>query len=108
MRYLCGSDWIIKMIDVPSQHLLSIKQILLKQIPGVEVRAFGSRVSGMAKPYSDLDLVIMGEHKMDAKTLMNLNEDFADSDIPFRVEILDWHDITNEFRRIIKPRSERI
>jgi predicted nucleotidyltransferase len=101
-------------LDLSSLHkavdsLERALNVAAKEIEGgVEVRAFGSRVSGMAKPYSDLDLVIMGEHKMDAKTLMNLNEDFADSDIPFRVEILDWHDITNEFRRIIKPRSERI
>lgn len=72
------------------------------------MRAFGSCVSGMAKLYSDLDLVIMGEHKIDTTTLMNLKEDFADSDIPFRVEILDWHDIKNEFRKIIEQRSERI
>ena len=96
------------MIDVPIQHILSIKQILHKHIPGVDVRAFGSRVSGATKTYSDLDLVIMGKHKIDATTLMDLKEDFADSDIPFRVEIIDWHAITNEFQKIIEQRSEQI
>ena len=63
--------------------------IMNKHIPGVDVRAFGSRVLGTSKPYSDLNLVIMGEHKIEATKMLDLKEDFADSDIPFRVEILE-------------------
>ena len=96
------------MIDVPQNHLLSIKQILQRHIPDIEVRAFGSRVSGTAKPYSDLDLVIVGERMLDAKVLMQLQEDFEESDIPFRVEILDWHSIAGEFKKIIEQRYEVI
>lgn len=96
------------MIDVAHNHLLSIKHILQKHIPDIEVRAFGSRVSGTAKQYSDLDLVIMGERKIDAKVLMQLQEDFEESDIPFRVEILDWHSIAGEFKKIIEQRYEVI
>jgi predicted nucleotidyltransferase len=94
------------MIDVPQHQLFAIKQILLKHIPAIEVRAFGSRVSGTAKPYSDLDLVIMGEQKIDPRVLAQLKEDFEESDIPFRVEILDWCGITDDFKKIIEQCCE--
>ena len=96
------------MIDIPQHHLLSIRQILLRHIPDIEVKAFGSRVSGTAKPYSDLDLVIMGGQKIDPRVLAQLKEDFEESDIPFRVEILDWHGITDDFKKIIEQCCEVI
>ena len=96
------------MIDVPQNHLSAIKQILHKNIPYAEVRAFGSRVSGTVKKYSDLDLVIVGKNEIDPKVMMQLKDDFEESDIPFRVEILDWHAISSEFKRIIEQKYEII
>jgi len=96
------------MINVPENHLLTVKQILQKHVPDVEVRAFGSRVSGTVKEYSDLDLVVVGENRINPKVLMYLKDDFEESDIPFRVEILDWNGISEEFRRIIEERYEVI
>ena len=96
------------MIDIPQHHLFSIKQILLKHIPAIEVKAFGSRVSGTAKPYSDLDLVIVGKQKIDPRVLAQLKEDFEESDIPFRIDILDWCGITDEFKKIVEQCCEVI
>lgn len=96
------------MIDVARHHLFSIKQILQKHLPEIEIKAFGSRVSGKAKPYSDLDLVIMGNQKVDPHVLAQLKEDFEESDIPFRVEILDGCDITDDFKKSIEQCCEII
>lgn len=90
-----------KMIDVSKNHLLTIKSILQKHAPGAEVRAFGSRVAGTAKRYSDLDLVIVGKNEVAASVLEKIKEDFQESDVPFRIDILDWHKISKEFRDII-------
>lgn len=57
------------MIDVAPQYLQIVKDILKKNIPEYEVRAFGSRVTGKAKTYSDLDLVIMSSNPIDKKIL---------------------------------------
>lgn len=70
--------------------------------------AFGSRVSGKAKPYSDLDLVVKEKNRIPINTLARLKEDFEESDIPFRVEILDWNGISREFQNIIKKQCEAI
>ena len=94
------------MIDVPFHDLASIKQILAKHVPGCEVRVFGSRVNGTARSYSDLDVVIIGEDKVPRKQVYRLKEAFQESDLPFRVDVLDWHRISLEFRKIIENAYE--
>jgi len=94
------------MIDAAPQYLQIIKDIIKKNIPEYTVRAFGSRVTGKAKPYSDLDLVIMSPSPIDKKILYAAEEDFAESDLPFRVEILDWQTIPESFQKIINTKYE--
>ena len=49
------------MLDITPEHLQIVRDILQKNIPRREVWAFGSRVKGTAKRYSDLDLAVIGE-----------------------------------------------
>lgn len=96
------------MIDVAPSYLKMILDILQKHIPGYEVRAFGSRITGTAKKYSDLDLVVVGKTKIAKKIFYSLKDEFEESDLPFRVEIMDWHAISNDFREIIETQYEVI
>ncbi len=96
------------MIDIAPRHLEIIRGILKKHVPGHEVRAFGSRVQGGARTYSDIDLVIAGKTKLPLKTLYLIRDEFAESDLPFRVEIMDWKAISAEFQRVIEARYEVI
>lgn len=96
------------MIDVAEQYLILIKTILQKTVPDYETWAFGSRVTGKAKPYSDLDLVLIGKQKLDRRQKMELKEAFAESDLPFRVDILDWNTLSDNFKPIIQQQYERI
>jgi len=94
------------MIDVSNNQLLIIKAILKKHFPTCEVRAFGSRVNGKSKPYSDLDLVVIGLEKIDLKKMFQAEEAFEESVLPFRIDLLDWYAITNSFRKIIEQNCE--
>ena len=96
------------MIDVSPHQLEVIRKILDKHAPGCEVRAFGSRVTRTAKDYSDLDLAVVGKEKLASKTLYALKEDFEESDLPFRVDVLDWHAISKEFQKVIEKKYEVI
>ncbi len=89
------------MIDVSAAQLKTIRQILVQYVPHTTVWAFGSRVLGTAQPYSDLDLAIVGTEKIPRATLTQLKEAFVASDIPFRVDILDWHRVSPSFQQII-------
>lgn len=88
-------------IDIRPEEYAIVLAILERHVPGREVRAFGSRVAGKAKPFSDLDLAIMGDQPIDASTLADLRESFRESDLPFKVDVLDWASTGESFRRIV-------
>ena len=94
MRGCCWSHWKNAMIDLSPNHLATVKAILAEHVPECEVRAFGSRATWTAKDYSDLDLAVVGEGTLDWETLGRLKEAFKESDLPMRVDVLDWHAIT--------------
>lgn len=96
------------MLDIAEKHLKTIKRILAEYVGDCEVRAFGSRVSGTAKDYSDLDLAIIGKIKIKRKTRMLLREAFEESDLPFRVDVIDYNAIQETFREIIEKNYEII
>lgn len=96
------------MIDIPQQHLKTIKNILKKNVPDFEVRLFGSRLKWTAKKYSDVDLAILGEGKIQNKIIFNLQDDFEESDLPYTVDILDWNRISPEFKKNIEKKYEVI
>jgi predicted nucleotidyltransferase len=96
------------MIDLTPGQLETVKRILAAHAPQAEVRAFGSRATRTAKNYSDLDLAIVGERKLTLGEMSRLREAFEESDLPFRVDVLDWHAISPEFRRVIEQGYEVI
>ena len=94
------------MLDLAQEHLAEVRRILKHHVPGRTVRAFGSRVQGNAKPFSDLDLVVMGDSPLDFRRLAALKDAFAESNLPFRVDVVDWAATGEAFRGIIDERYE--
>ena len=78
-----------------------VLHILEKQVPGIEVWAFGSRARRTAKPYSDLDLALITEKPMTLTQLANLSDAFESSDLPIRVDLVGWASASDAFRRVI-------
>ena len=89
-------------IDITSEDWDIISAILQKHIPNKTVWAFGSRVTGKAKPYSDLDLVIVSETPLSLDLSASLEHEFTESDLPFKVDIVDWATTNVGFRKIIE------
>jgi predicted nucleotidyltransferase len=89
------------MIDLSSNHLDIVSQILKEHAVGCEVWAYGSRVNGNARKYSDLDLVIKADQQLEQCVLLGLKDAFESSDLPFRVDVLDWNRISDEFKKRI-------
>jgi predicted nucleotidyltransferase len=70
------------------------------------VRAFGSRVTGRGvKKHSDLDLVVIGKAKLAPGITQLVSEAFQESDLPFRVDVLDWNSLHREFQSAIEKES---
>ena len=96
------------MIDLSPQQLETVKELLARHVPECEVRAFGSRVKWTAKSYSDLDLVVIGTEKLNGNRLERLREAFIESDLPFRVDVMDWHTTSEQFQKIISNQNNLV
>ncbi len=96
------SDATVPELNIKPADLKEVQAILRRYIPDREVRAFGSRVAGKVKPFSDLDLAVMGSESMPASILADLKDAFRESDLPFKVDIVDWAETQENFRRIIE------
>ncbi|RKX46926.1 MAG: nucleotidyltransferase domain-containing protein [Verrucomicrobia bacterium] len=96
------------MIDLPPAHIETIKRLLAEHVPQCEIWAFGSRINQTAKDWSDLDLVVVGVAKLEQHALYDLREAFEESDLPIRIDVLDWHTISPEFQAVINAGYEVI
>ena len=92
------------MIDLAPEQLEIVRRLLAVQVPDCEVRAFGSRVTGNARPYSDL--VLLGPARLSLGRLAALREAFAESELAIRVDVIDWNAISKNFRNIIAAQFE--
>lgn len=88
-------------IDIQPEHWLIVRDILNKIVPDYEVWAFGSRAKKAAKKYSDLDLVVIGDKPLSLAVATQLSDEFAESDLPWKVDIVDWAATGEAFRKII-------
>jgi len=89
-------------IDIAPTDWVIVQEILQKHVPDREVWAFGSRAKRTAKTYSDLDLAVITDTPMSFKVSGALREDLSKSDLPWRVDIVDWATTSETFRRIIE------
>lgn len=95
------------MIDLSSSDLAEARRILRTSLSGgEEVWVFGSRVQGSAKPWSDLDLLVRGERPLSTRDYYALMDAFEESTLSVRVDVLDWHRLTDDFRAQIGQTME--
>lgn len=94
------------MINVSAQELQIIKSILSEKCPNIPVWVFGSRVKGTHKPFSDIDLALLTTTPLTIRELTQLELAFSDSDLPFKVDIVDWASCSESFKQIILQKYE--
>lgn len=90
------------MIDVQPSELAIIVTILTREAPDCVAFAFGSRVTGTAKPWSDLDILLKGPQALPLVRFGEILEAFQESELPFRVDLVDWYRAGSGFRTIIE------
>jgi predicted nucleotidyltransferase len=86
-------------ISVSEQEEQLIRTILRRHVPHAEVRVFGSRQRGAHKSYSDLDLALVGDFAEDS--LSALRCEFEEARLPYRVDVLDYRQLSEEFRHVV-------
>lgn len=89
-------------VDLRPDHAKIVHDILSEHLPaGVSVRVFGSRAKWAAKPHSDLDLALKGKGPLPPSLMSELAEAFSESDLPFKVDVVDWHSVASSFQAVI-------
>ncbi len=97
------------MIFLEDKYLNEVHTLLQQWIPDCEVWVFGSRVHQRGlKPFSDLDLALITKQPLDASLYAKLKEAFEESELPIRVDIVDWSLLTDSFKEIIRQEYERL
>ncbi|SJM92414.1 conserved hypothetical protein [Crenothrix polyspora] len=89
-------------IDLTAQDWYEVNLVLKKHVPEYPVWAFGSRVKGTAKAYSDLDLAIITQQPLSLTKMAAFKEAFDESNLSIRVDVVDWVTASEVFRKIIE------
>lgn len=80
--------------------------ILRKHLPaGTTVRVFGSRTHSKVKRRSDLDLLLESAEPMPLELIAELAEAFEESDLPWKVDLIDRKAVSAEFSGMIVKSS---
>lgn len=93
-------------LDLSQQHRTIVEAILRSYLPSdMRVRAFGSRVRQTARPGSDLDLLIQADRQLTPYERVILVDAFEESDLPFRVDLVEERTLSPAFKASIKDET---
>jgi predicted nucleotidyltransferase len=96
-------------IDLQPADLAILQPILRDHLPpATSVWVFGSRVTGSARCYSDLDLALQGDSPLDTDLLARLKDALSESDLTIKVDLVDLLAVDTAFREIIKSEMVRL
>ena len=88
-------------VDIDARNKDILSALLAQYLPNTTVWAYGSRVKGDAKPWSDLDLVIFSRAEQKPGISL-LKEALEESNLSFRVDLLEWDCLPDNFKENIK------
>ncbi len=89
-------------VQISAKEWRIVQSILRQHVPERTVWCFGSRARRQARPYSDLDLAVISEQPLSLDLLARLGEAFSESDLPWKVDLVDWATVSPSFREIIR------
>ena len=73
-----------------------------------QIFIFGSRATGKAQKYSDYDIGISGKKSLSSKTKVLIEEILEESDLPYKVEIVDFSLVSPGFKKVALSKIKRL
>ena len=87
------------------RSMATFMRIIAKYVsafPGIEFFVFGSRARGDHKDNSDLDLLIKNDHLLPQSARSQIAEDFEESDLPIKIDIVLNSELYEPYRSQIE------
>jgi uncharacterized protein len=89
-------------LHMSEEHAAIVRDVLRAHLPaGARAFVFGSRAHGGARRYSDLDLALAWDQALSLDIISAIAEALSESDLPYRVDIVDLSVVDPGFRRRI-------
>jgi predicted nucleotidyltransferase len=87
-----------------------IKEIIFRFLNPKEYQVFifGSRATGKAKKYSDYDVGIWGKKPVPSQIIVLIEEAFEESDLPYKVDIVDFSLVSSKFKKIALSKIKKL
>lgn len=87
-----------------------IRRIIFKFLNPLDYKVFifGSRSTGRAKKYSDFDIGIIGKKPVPWRILSLIEETFEESDLPYKIDIVDFSLASQGFREVALSKIKKL
>ena len=84
----------------PQWDLAEAKRIVTSMLASysTKVYLFGSRANGTMGRYSDIDIAVLPDEQLPIGLLSSIREALEQSNILYKVELLDLSDVSSEFK----------
>lgn len=92
--------------DLARQYQELVRALVKAHVPDAQVWVFGSRATGRARPYSDLDLLFTRPEHLPWQSRCDLQDALEASELPFRVDIVETRSLTPPLR--LRIEAERL
>ena len=90
-----------------TEQLETVQRILALHFDGLEVWAYGPRLTGVdLTPETELDLAVIAERPLSFETMTAVEKAFADGELPFRVDVVDWTKLPESMQKQIKKEHD--
>ena len=91
----------MKLQGITDEQLQAILKCIQLHLPAVTIYAFGSRVNGKPRKYSDLDLALDMKRSINLFEISKIKEAISETDLPISVDLIDYRSVSSEFKKII-------
>jgi len=84
-----------------NKYILMLKKVIIDffKYDKVKIFLFGSRARGDDYIFSDIDIGIIPYEKFDGKKITLLKEKIENLNIPYKVEIVNFMEVSKEFKQ---------
>lgn len=90
-----------KIQGLSQEQISKILKCIYLHVPHIKIFAFGSRVKGTARKYSDFDLALDAGHPLDLSALIKIKNTLSETDLPIVVDIVDYYSLSLDFKALV-------